>query len=59
MFTNGFHFLLSIGVQQLEMICAFGCMSIVANYLVFMTFFPAALALVLEVRDSCLLPQRV
>lgn len=29
--------------------CYFGCMSIVANYLVFMTFFPASLALVLEV----------
>lgn len=33
------------------MICCFGCMSIMANYLVFMTFFPASLALVLEVRE--------
>lgn len=37
------------GVRQLEMMCCFGCMSIIANYLVFMTFFPASLALVLEV----------
>lgn len=29
--------------------CCFGCMSIIASYLVFMTFFPASLALVLEV----------
>jgi len=37
------------GIRQLEMLCCFGCMSIVANYLVFMTLFPASLALVLEV----------
>ena len=29
--------------------CCFGCMSIMASYFVFMTFFPASLALVLEV----------
>ena len=38
------------GVRRLEMISYFGCMSILASYLVFMTFFPASLALVLEVR---------
>eukprot|EP00731_Ephydatia_muelleri_P016596 Em0009g1020a len=38
-----------LGVRQLEVICCFGCLSIIANYVVFMTFFPAALALVLEV----------
>ena len=37
------------GVPRFETMCCFGCMSIVANYLVFMTFFPASLALVLEV----------
>ena len=37
------------GVRQLETVCYFGCMSLIANYLVFMTFFPAALALILEV----------
>ena len=42
-------FLFCAGVPQFETICCFGCMSLVANYLVFMTFFPASLALVLEV----------
>lgn len=37
------------GVPRFETMCCFGCMSIVASYLVFMTFFPASLALVLEV----------
>ena len=37
------------GVPQLYTTCCFGCMSIIANYIVFMTFFPASLALVLEV----------
>ncbi|KAL0965347.1 hypothetical protein UPYG_G00280090 [Umbra pygmaea] len=36
------------GVQQLEMMCCFGCMSVLANYFVFMTFFPACVSLVLE-----------
>lgn len=38
------------GVRQLEMMCCFGCMSVLANYFVFMTFFPACVSLVLEVR---------
>ena len=29
--------------------CYFGCLSVVANYFAFMTFYPACLALVLEV----------
>lgn len=29
--------------------CCFGCMSVLANYFVFMTFFPACVSLVLEV----------
>ena len=37
------------GVPRFETMCCFGCMSIIASYLVFMTFFPASLALVLEV----------
>ncbi|XP_061427042.1 LOW QUALITY PROTEIN: 3-hydroxy-3-methylglutaryl-Coenzyme A reductase [Lethenteron reissneri] len=37
------------GVRQLEIMCSFGCFSILANYLVFMTFFPACVSLVLEV----------
>lgn len=32
--------------------CCFGCMSVLANYFVFMTFFPACVSLVLEVRES-------
>ncbi|XP_064619834.1 3-hydroxy-3-methylglutaryl-coenzyme A reductase-like isoform X2 [Lineus longissimus] len=37
------------GVPKMESMCCFGCLSVIANYLAFMTFFPAALALVLEV----------
>uniref|UniRef100_A0A8C2G0F7 3-hydroxy-3-methylglutaryl coenzyme A reductase n=1 Tax=Cyprinus carpio TaxID=7962 RepID=A0A8C2G0F7_CYPCA len=41
------------GVRQLEIMCCFGCMSVLANYFVFMTFFPACVSLVLEVsRES-------
>ncbi|XP_061529160.1 3-hydroxy-3-methylglutaryl-coenzyme A reductase-like [Phycodurus eques] len=41
------------GVRQLEIMCCFGCMSILANYFVFMTFFPACVSLVLELsRES-------
>ncbi|XP_041373014.1 3-hydroxy-3-methylglutaryl-coenzyme A reductase-like isoform X2 [Gigantopelta aegis] len=36
------------GVRQLETMCCFGCLSVIANYLAFMTFYPACLALVLE-----------
>ena len=38
------------GVRQLEIMCCFGCLSVIASYLAFMTFYPACLALVLEVR---------
>uniref|UniRef100_A0A0B7B8J6 3-hydroxy-3-methylglutaryl coenzyme A reductase n=1 Tax=Arion vulgaris TaxID=1028688 RepID=A0A0B7B8J6_9EUPU len=37
------------GVKQLETMCCFGCLSVVANYLAFMTFYPACLSLILEV----------
>ncbi|CAG5130254.1 unnamed protein product [Candidula unifasciata] len=37
------------GVRQLETMCCFGCLSVIANYLAFMTFYPACLSLVLEV----------
>lgn len=39
------------GVRQLEIMCCFGCLSVLANYFVFMTFFPACVSLVLEVRS--------
>lgn len=42
------------GVRQLEIMCCFGCMSVLANYFVFMTFFPACVSLVLEVRFQCM-----
>ena len=37
------------GVRQLETMCCFGCLSVIINYLAFMTFYPACLSLVLEV----------
>ena len=37
------------GVKRLEVMCCFGCLSVVANYLAFMTFYPACLAIVLQV----------
>ncbi|CAH2297204.1 3-hydroxy-3-methylglutaryl-Coenzyme A reductase [Pelobates cultripes] len=41
------------GVRQLEIMCCFGCMSVLANYFAFMTFFPACVSLVLELsRES-------
>lgn len=46
----GLVFVSLIGVRQLEIMCCFGCMSVLANYFVFMTFFPACVSLVLEVR---------
>ncbi|XP_053405372.1 3-hydroxy-3-methylglutaryl-coenzyme A reductase-like isoform X2 [Mercenaria mercenaria] len=36
------------GVQQLGTMCSFGCLSVISNYVAFMTFYPACLALVLE-----------
>ena len=40
------------GVRRLEVLCSYGCMSAVVNYIVFMTFYPACLALVLEVNKT-------
>lgn len=40
------------GVPQLETMCCFGCLSVIANYLAFMTFYPACLTLVLEVSGT-------
>ena len=37
------------GVRTLETMCCFGCLSVISNYLAFMTFYPACLALILEV----------
>lgn len=39
------------GVKRLEEISCFACMSVLVNYAVFMSFFPACLSLALEVRS--------
>lgn len=40
------------GVHRLEVLCCFGCMSVIVNYIVFMTFYPACLSLILELSRS-------
>ena len=37
------------GVRRLEILCTYACLGVVVNYVVFMTFYPACLSLVLEV----------
>ncbi|BFY97963.1 hypothetical protein BsWGS_01004 [Bradybaena similaris] len=37
------------GISKLETMATFGCLSVLANYLAFMTFYPACLSLILEV----------
>lgn len=37
------------GVQRLETLCMFTCMSFIVNYVVMMSFYPACLSLVLDV----------
>jgi hydroxymethylglutaryl-CoA reductase (NADPH) len=37
------------GVQRMEELSLLACLSVVVNYIMFMTFFPACLSLVLEV----------
>ncbi|EFN88878.1 3-hydroxy-3-methylglutaryl-coenzyme A reductase isoform X2 [Harpegnathos saltator] len=36
------------GVSRLEVICTFACLGVIVNYIVFMTFYPACLSLILE-----------
>ncbi|XP_012268013.2 3-hydroxy-3-methylglutaryl-coenzyme A reductase [Athalia rosae] len=36
------------GVRRLEILCCFGCLSVIVNYAIFMTFYPACLSLILE-----------
>lgn len=40
------------GVERLETLCMFTCMSFIVNYVVIMSFYPACLSLVLDVRYS-------
>lgn len=37
-----------LGVQRLEMLSCFACLSVLVNYVIFMTFYPACLSLILE-----------
>ena len=37
------------GVKRLEILCTYACLGVVVNYVVFMTFYPACLSLILEV----------
>ncbi|XP_014277504.1 3-hydroxy-3-methylglutaryl-coenzyme A reductase isoform X2 [Halyomorpha halys] len=37
-----------LGIQRLEILCNFARMSVVVNYVVFMTFYPSSLSLILE-----------
>jgi hydroxymethylglutaryl-CoA reductase (NADPH) len=43
------------GVHRLEMLSYFACLSVLVNYIVFMTFYPACLSLILEVINPLLL----
>ncbi|XP_060585378.1 3-hydroxy-3-methylglutaryl-coenzyme A reductase-like [Ruditapes philippinarum] len=47
------------GVQQLGTMCSFGCLSVISNYVAFMTFYPACLSLVLELTVSRSVPSSV
>ncbi|ENN81135.1 hypothetical protein D910_01964 [Dendroctonus ponderosae] len=40
------------GVARLEMLSWFACLSVLVNYIVFMTFYPACLSLILELSQS-------
>ncbi|XP_034172374.1 HMG coenzyme A reductase [Osmia lignaria lignaria] len=40
------------GVRRLEILCSFACLGVVVNYVVFMTFYPACLSLILELSRS-------
>ncbi|XP_039310124.1 3-hydroxy-3-methylglutaryl-coenzyme A reductase [Solenopsis invicta] len=36
------------GIRRLETLCTFACLGMIVNYVVFMTFYPACLSLILE-----------
>lgn len=44
---------LILGVKSIEVLCLFGVVAVVVNYLVSISFVPAALSLYLEVSCSC------
>jgi len=38
------------GVRRLEILCTYVCLGVIVNYVVFITFYPACLSLILEVQ---------
>lgn len=40
------------GIKRLETLCYYACLSVVVNYIVFMTFYPSCLSLILELARS-------
>ncbi|CAB0014289.1 unnamed protein product [Nesidiocoris tenuis] len=40
------------GIRRLELLCYFASVSVIVNYIVFMSFYPACLSLVLELYDN-------
>ena len=44
------------GVKVLQTMCCFGCLSVLTNFIAFMTFYPACLALIFEVQTHSQLP---
>ncbi|XP_014280269.1 3-hydroxy-3-methylglutaryl-coenzyme A reductase [Halyomorpha halys] len=40
------------GIRRLEILCYFACLSVLVNYIVFMTFYPSCLSLILELARS-------
>lgn len=52
MISVRYTFVIPLGIPRLEALCYLGCISIMANYLIFMTLFPASLALILEMHRS-------
>lgn len=40
------------GVYRLENLCSFAIMSVIVNYVVFMTFYPACLSLIMDLSKS-------
>jgi hydroxymethylglutaryl-CoA reductase (NADPH) len=40
------------GVRRLEVLCSFACLGVIVNYVIFMTFYPACLSVILEVQSN-------
>ncbi|KAH0952187.1 hypothetical protein HN011_000262 [Eciton burchellii] len=40
------------GVRRLEVLCSFACLGVIVNYVIFMTFYPACLSVILEHKNN-------